>query len=282
MLGMAEESKLRDAADAARGVLESTPVYQDAVQPGARQVGKALETVGKAVNVALAPVAALVWGYEKICTWLAPALEARLLSISPDQIVTPRAMIAGPAIEALRFAGGEESLRELYANLLATAMDSDTAHNAHPAFVEIIKQLSPDEAKLLSHIAHVPSHQRGFVDVHAAATQGGKTTFLTHFSILGESAECAYPDLTASYLENLARLGIVELQSGTWWTNEKAGPTYERITAHARVCELVTRIEAMERYTPAIEKGAIEITTLGHQFIESCVRDRSHEIAASE
>ncbi len=141
---------------------------------------------------------------------------------------------------------------------------------------------SPVEAKLLSHVAHIPSYQRGFVDVHAAATQRGKITFLTHFSILGDSADCAYPDLTASYLENLARLGIMDLQSGTWWSSEKAGSTYERISAHTRVCELVARIETMEDHTPEITKGAIEITTLGQQFIESCVKDRSQEIAASE
>lgn len=47
LLVVAEESKIRDAADAAKGILEATPVYQDALQPAAKQVGKALETVGK-------------------------------------------------------------------------------------------------------------------------------------------------------------------------------------------------------------------------------------------
>jgi hypothetical protein len=106
-----EESKIRDAADAAKGILEATPIYQDALQPAAQQMGKALETVGKAVNAALAPVGALIWGYDRIRDWLVPALEARLATTPSDRIVTPRPTIAGPAIEALRFAGHEESLR---------------------------------------------------------------------------------------------------------------------------------------------------------------------------
>lgn len=67
---MADESKIRDAADAAKGLLEAAPIYEDALQPAAKQVGKALETVGKAVNVALAPIGALVWGSRRSAiTW---------------------------------------------------------------------------------------------------------------------------------------------------------------------------------------------------------------------
>lgn len=47
-------------------IVEAVPVYQDAIQPGAKQVGKALETVGKAVNLALEPIVGLVWGYDCI------------------------------------------------------------------------------------------------------------------------------------------------------------------------------------------------------------------------
>ena len=46
-----------------------------------------------------------------------------------------------------------EELRNMYANLLAASMLKDEKENAHPSFVEIIKQLSPDEAKLLKKIS---------------------------------------------------------------------------------------------------------------------------------
>ena len=42
------------------------PVYQDVLQPAAQELGKALQTVAKTVHVALAPVSALVWGYDQI------------------------------------------------------------------------------------------------------------------------------------------------------------------------------------------------------------------------
>ena len=37
----------------------------------------------------------------------------------------------------------------MYVNLLETAMDKETAANAHPAFVEVVRQMVPDEAKIV-------------------------------------------------------------------------------------------------------------------------------------
>lgn len=278
-----DESKIRDAADAARGFMEATPVYQDALQPAAKQVGTALETVGKAVNVALAPIGALVWGWEKIHDWIVPALEARLAKVPPERIVTPRPTLAGPAIEALRYAGHEESLRDLYANLLATSMDAETAHSAHPAFVEILGQLTPDEAKLLRHIATAPIVTLVFIDLLARikpdedARPRGKAEVLRRFSTLGEQADCAFADLTPTYLDNLERLGIVELESGRWYTAEQAEAAYADLEQHPRVRELSATVEGGDLDGPEIRKGIIHVSALGRQFINACVVDRSVE-----
>lgn len=285
---MADESKIRDAADAAKGIVEAVPVYQDALQPGAQQVGRALETVGKAVNVALAPVAALVWGYEKIRDWMVPALETRLSRIPPDRIVTPRPMLAGPAIEALRFAGEEESLRDLYANLLATAMDIDTAQTAHPAFVGILGQLTPDEATVLAHIADLPAVRLAFIGLRSEIVPGegdppyvGGTDVLTRFSTLGESSGCAFPELTASYLDNLERLGLVQFVTGSWWSGDEGEATYAELENHATVRALLAEIQRTAGRASNINRGLIRITALGQQFITACVVDRSDGLRQS-
>jgi hypothetical protein len=276
-----DESKIRDAGDAARGILEATPIYQDALQPAAKQVGKALETVGKTVNVALAPIGALIWGYEKIRDWLVPALEARLAATPPARIITPSPTVAGPAIEALRFAGHEESLRDLYANLLATAMDADTAHTAHPAFVEILAQLTPDEARLLAHIAEAPTIKLAVINLtsrivasDSQSTYQGGESVLKRFSTLGEEAGCAFQDLTTSYLDNLERLGILHTDEMAHWTGEKAEAVYAALEQHPKVRGLCTQIEGAMDRTPEIDRGLIRITALGRQFIGACVIDR--------
>ena len=43
----------------------------------------------------------------------------------------------------------DNPLTELYLNLLARAIDKERCDEAHPAFVTIIEQMSPDEAMVM-------------------------------------------------------------------------------------------------------------------------------------
>ena len=56
---MSDENKVRDSIDAVTGLVKAVPVYSDLAQPAAKELGKGLVTVAKAVNIALAPVGAL-------------------------------------------------------------------------------------------------------------------------------------------------------------------------------------------------------------------------------
>lgn len=147
---MSDENKIRDAADAIRGIAEVVPIYQDAVQPAAKELGTALQTLAKAVHVALSPVSAVVWGYDQIKDWLQKTLTEKLKDVPPEEIIPPRVAVAGPAIEALRFAADEPVLRDLYANLLATSMSAKRRGTVHPAFVEIIKEMDIADVHILN------------------------------------------------------------------------------------------------------------------------------------
>jgi|TARA_B110000971_G_scaffold115823_1_gene118708 hypothetical protein len=61
----------------------------------------------------------------------------------------PKASIAGPTLQGLAFTHKEINLKEVFLNLLATSMDNRKANVAHPAFVEIVKQLNSEEAGLV-------------------------------------------------------------------------------------------------------------------------------------
>lgn len=61
-----KETNVKATIDAVTGLVTAIPIYQDTLQPSAKQIGKSLETVAKTVNIALGPIKALVWGYEKI------------------------------------------------------------------------------------------------------------------------------------------------------------------------------------------------------------------------
>src|SRR5690554_5891667 len=146
------EGNVEGTIKAVTGLVKEVPVYEDAIQPLAKEAGKALQTVGRTVNAALLPVRGLVWGVEKIEEFVQTKVSKKLADTPVENICTPDPAVAGPALESLRYTGHKESLSELYANLLASAMDKETARTAHPGFVEIIRNMSSDEARLLEYI----------------------------------------------------------------------------------------------------------------------------------
>jgi abortive infection alpha-like protein len=266
---MSDDNKIRDAAQVVKAVVEAVPVYQDVVQPAARQVGKGLETVAKTIHVALAPLAALVWGYETMAGYLGEALSKRLKGVPPERIITPQATVAGPALDALKYAGPDPDLRELYANLLARAMDQRTALMAHPAFVEILRQLTPDEARILKAIA-----ERESIPVLSVTSQnrsdGSYNWVLHRFSTLGEEAGCAFQALTPTYLDNLLRLGLLELHEDK---RDATPGAYDGLRAHASVVEAMKQAQAADgSRTPHVLEQVLVVTSLGRQFCDAVVK----------
>ena len=281
-------ANVRDTAEAVKGIVEAVPIYEDLLQPAVKEVGKSLETVAKTVHIALLPVAVLVWSYEQIGAWLLPVLTRKLRDIPEDELITPAIEVAGPAIEALRFTSeSSDELRDMYANLLATAMDRRKAETAHPGFVEIIKQLTPDEARLVAAL-----HPPGEPLLRLRAMLVGRPnewSYEAGVTLLGERANCQYQDLVWSYITNLERLGIVRTEDVFFSDNAM----YEPLEQSAQVRSFESSIEAhnsrldgtelpedapptLRTFLTKLHKGSerrrLIITPFGMQFLDACVR----------
>ncbi|HEJ2470088.1 TPA: DUF4393 domain-containing protein [Vibrio cholerae] len=189
------ESSVEGTINAVSGLVEKVPVYQDALQPLAKETGKALETLGRTVNAALMPIRGFVWGMEQIEQFLHSTATRKLENVAPEDIQTPDLAVAGPAIESLRFTGHKIELAELYANLLVTSMDKNTAKTAHPGFVEIIRNLSGDEAEILSFL--VNARVAPIVDLRSESNggKGGRVVF-SYLTTIGNDAGCEHVELS--------------------------------------------------------------------------------------
>ncbi len=265
-----KESSVEGTIKAISALVDKVPVYDDAIQPLARETGKALGTVGQAVNAALMPIRGLVWGMEQIEEFVKSKVSRKLKNVPPENIQTPDPSVAGPAIESLRFSGHKESLAEMYANLLATSMDKDTAKFAHPGFVEIIRNLSGDEAKILSYIA--VARVLPIVDIRRESTEGkGGVTVSPFVSTVGHDAGCEHRDLTPSYLKNLERLGLIDIHRDMHLT---APGVYDRILNDPSVKKIETDLSTMETHKAEFNKYFAEISQLGNLFINACVTSK--------
>ncbi|MEM8934919.1 MAG: DUF4393 domain-containing protein [Pseudomonadota bacterium] len=203
--------------------------YEDAFAPAAKQVGKAGDTLGRAVNVALMPVQAVVWSFEQIGEYVKAKVFEKLekRKTSPEDVQVPDPDIAVPSVEALRYS----KMKDEFANLLASSMDKNSAAHAHPSFVEILKQITPDEAKVLRQFQH-PLQGLPFITLRLVAKNGGHNDFPGYLSRLAQDSEIDCPSRFSEYIDNLVRLRLISIPPGQQLNDDKAYKALEELPTH--------------------------------------------------
>lgn len=220
------------------------------------------------VKALLAPSKGLVWGWRHIEKQVLPAVAERLKGIPRERWKEPPLFLAGPILEALRFAGPEVHLRDLYVRLLATAMDEKAVTKAHPAFVEIIRQLTPDEARIVKYMAEKPVIPLLTV-CYSEGSPNGQIEYLKYFTTMGHDAGCDHPEHLIAYFGNLCRLGLTDIPR---YTSLKVKGIYEPLRDHPHVTDVRELLQRQGKH-PELVHGLIELTALGKLFCEACVTD---------
>lgn len=245
--------------------------YKDLVQPTAREVGKFIAFIPKAVNAALEPLEKWIETRRYNVEEIKKLLEKKLENINPDCIETPEAYIAVPALQAIGYSMDNEELRNLYANLLATSMIKDIKWRVHPSYVEIIKQLTPDEAKLLKILdGKIDSYP--LIDIHVVDGRGNFKVYLRNFTTLAIDV-CENANNMYSYLDNLARLKIIEIPFGVRMADDDV---YKPLEEYHEIKTLLSRSDLYplpEDSKWEIKRKKFDITNYGREFMKVCVSD---------
>lgn len=215
-------------------------IYTDLAQPGIKQVGKALGTILGLGNTLLLPVRLL---NEKSSITFHKNMERYRLAIqdiSDEEIQEVAPEIGVPVLERLTYIR-DDVLSEMFIALLALASNKGSADQAHPAFIAIIENLSPDEALLIRTLNPLAINIYG---EYAFRNTGGiprpgyeklvhnKTSFLLDPMTL-ERTKLRYPEYSSSYIQNLKRLGLIE--TGKFMPIEKDLDICTRIMSHHKI-----------------------------------------------
>ena len=108
----------------------------------------------KVLRLALAPVQFVAALQDRYAGFL----DRSLRQVPEDRRITAPQQILGPVLEAIRYEPESTPIDEMLSQLLSGSMDRERVDSAHPAFVEIIKQLSSDEAVLVLLASITESH----------------------------------------------------------------------------------------------------------------------------
>ena len=126
-------------------LLPLNEIYKDLLQPAAKEVGGALESVAKVGRLVLLPIDALAPFSDRLRGYFKRIAE----QVPEERRIEAHPQISGPVIESLRYVREDNIIADLFVNLLSRAIDQDRVGEAHPAFVSIISQLSSDEALII-------------------------------------------------------------------------------------------------------------------------------------
>jgi hypothetical protein len=175
----------------------------------------------------------------------------------PDERVKMTADAAESEREEAR-----QSLRDRGEELLRRSRDVNFAEDAHPAYMRILQDLAPDEARILRFLG-----DRGpqpSVDVRSGLLPLKSTSELVAagLNMIGTEAGCRHLDDVPAYLNNLFRLGLI------WFSSEPMPDplSYQVLEAQPEVDEAL-KSAARTRTV----RRSIHLTPFGWDFCELCL-----------
>ncbi len=252
-----------------------------ALSPAAEEFGKEIAPLGKKAGqltsrvgiLLIRALEPLVFGLEKSADWIEKAVTERLKDVPPENIVPPNPRIAVPALQALTYSLDDELIREMFANLLAADMNAETKKDAHPAFVELIKEMTPADARVLKVCRETP--QCSFIPRLGSATRFYTLGTYYSFAVEGLSND----DISTS-LNNLERLGLLErrdefpITQQNDDTENSLKAQYEHTRQSADIPELTKQLGIADggHVEIYIKRSGLCLNPLGVSFVRICLR----------
>ena len=265
-----DEKDLIDVAKEATKEI-AKDVYQDGGKPIVKPTGELVGLVPRAVKAALFPLEKWILQKEYNIAETKKLLEEKLQNTPPESIEPPEPHIAVPAIQYISYCMDNDELRNMYANLLANSMKKVVKNGVHPGFVEIIKQLSPDEAKILQYMSfenRVPT-----IGLSYEFESGSESIFVNEFSNVPELTMCENQINCEKYFDNLERLGLISRSVDRWISNESV---YEPLKNHNFIKNKYSIMEKTSKNMKefkriSYKKGFCDLTSFGKAFCSICL-----------
>jgi len=191
-------------------------VYSDGVKETFREISKIGSDAAKTLRLALTPLQFTAMLQDRMAMYFKRAADKS----SPENRVSPAPSLALPILEKLRYQEDGDLLTDIYVELLSASFDKSRMGDAHPAFLTIISQLSPDEIRLINSLAG--SEPKNYFGLVASEWTQSSKGIIEHFnessleqveidwSLVVNPDELSWPQHLQVYVGHLHSLGLIE------------------------------------------------------------------------
>lgn len=246
--------------------IETVPeLYDDGLKSTVQESGDILALIPRTIKAALLPLRQWIAEREYKFAETAKLLEKKLEHVDEDKIVTPEPYVAVPAIQAISYSMNSEELRNLYANLLARAMNTDTKDLVHPSFVEIIKQMSPIDAKVF--MAIMEREANPCINLQYQSDNNSYITIMTNITDLA----IAPIQVIGLAIDNLIKQNLIEIPFDAYYIDDSLYTSI--IQSEFYITQERLHPPTPDGYKFTYMKKKINKTNLGTTFYNTCVLD---------
>lgn len=278
---MSEQNFFKDISQSVRVPAD---IIKAVVEPPAHQLGQSISDL---VYIAFSSISKKRAKIEQDIENFKAEIALEISKIDPDKKVEPKLSIVGPAIEASKFYIEEDSIRLMFAKLIAASVNNEYKNLTIPAFVEIIKQLSPLDAQNFSYLYNNRDNRLPVGRIVFKREKDSIVFCENFFPFSGINID-NLNDYSVS-LDNLLRLRLINIEHGEFFTEYGL---YKNFENHSILKELIPRLNKLnsslsmisrdpleeddfnkkpELYRLEIEKSTWDITNFGKSFALCCL-----------
>lgn len=193
-------------------------------------------------------------------------LEDSVASIPEDRLCEPPLSIVGPALEASKYHFEEPVVREMFAKLIASSMDRERIKSCHPAFVDIIRQMSPLDAHNLR-LFFINGNGQMIPVAQYRKANNDDTYRLVFTNVFISNPDELDLSLQATSISSLVRLGLLEVDYDIHLT--------EKMLPFGKTPEYLHLVEESKNsgneWVANIQEGIALVTPLGNAFARVCL-----------
>lgn len=245
-------------------------VYEDGLKSSIKPIGRILSYFPRTLRIWLSKWEKWIVNAETNIELTLKATQEKLSNLDENKITDPEPYVFIPAIEQLAYSFDCDELREMYANLLVSSANIDTKDNVHPGFVDVIKQLSPNDAKILNML--FASGEDCFPIIQVNAGKKTKDNFKFNTIITFANHEiyliCNDFEKVIFSINNLCRLGLLSIN---YLETIAETDVYD---AQEKAPEIVDIKNSFEAANTDVEikfaRKLVEVTEFGKRFMSIC------------
>lgn len=220
-------------------------IYHDSLSMPLKEVSKIVTWIIKTAQLPFYPFQLAASYQERLEHRLKNSVE----QVDEENMIAPPASILIPIINQLSYLEDGNILIGLFQNLLARAMDKTRNSEAHPGFIVIINQLSPDEAHMLYELKF---NKLKYTHIHGVNKQGDRFLKTKIESNDFQVKKLIFENNFDMYIEHLEKLNLVHLSEARYEIMDDAFPN--------------KKIGRKRIYTVALTK-------FGNLFVKACLPD---------